>query len=69
MPNPDQAMLIFPLTRKAKAQQHSMSRSASEDISLNMPQQLVGSSSLLKTKHSISTPGMAPFSNNEMVMI
>jgi hypothetical protein len=69
MPNPNQTMLNFPLTRKAKAQQRSMSRSTSDDIPLNMPQQFVSSSSLLSNEHSTSTTGNMRFIHNEMVMI
>jgi len=65
MPTADEPVVNFPLTRKGKAQQRSMS----EDIHLNMPQQFVASSSLLTDKHTISTSGNVSFLNNEMVMI
>lgn len=67
MPNPNQTMLNFPLTRKAKTlQQQSMSRSTSQDIPL---QQFATPTSLLTNKHNISTPENMPFLNNNMVMI
>jgi hypothetical protein len=69
MPTADEPVLNFPLTRKGKAQQRSMSCSISGHIPLNMPQQFVASSSLLTDKHTISTSGNMSFLNNEMVMI
>jgi hypothetical protein len=70
MPNPNQTMLNFPLTRKAKTlQQQSIARSASQDIPLNISQQYATSSSILSNKRSISIPEDMSFLNNEMVMI
>lgn len=63
MPNPNQTLLNYPLTRRAKTQQHSMSISSSQNLS----QQFVNPSSLLSIKHSISTSDDMSFLNNDMV--
>jgi hypothetical protein len=71
LPNPTQTMFNYPLTRKAKAQQHLMNRSASQDVSLNMTSSssFATPSALLSRKHSLSTPEHIPYLNNEMVII
>ncbi|CAF5200555.1 unnamed protein product [Rotaria magnacalcarata] len=70
MPNPTQTMLNFPLTRKARIQQRSTSRSISEDMPLNMPLQFNSTTSSLLTSQQISaTSGDMPFINNDMVII
>jgi hypothetical protein len=70
LPNPTQTMFNYPLTRKAKAQQHLMNRSASQDVSLNMTSSSFATpSALLSRKHSLSTPEHIPYLNNEMVII
>ncbi|CAF1281901.1 unnamed protein product [Rotaria magnacalcarata] len=69
MPNPTQTMLNFPLTRKARIQQRSTSRSISEDMPLNMPLQFNSTTSSLLTSQQISaTSGDMPFINNDMLV-
>ncbi|CAF0902970.1 unnamed protein product [Adineta steineri] len=67
MPNPNQTMLTFPLTRKAKTQR-SASIIGSADMPLNIPQEYSTASSLLTNKHSISTPENMSYLNNDMLM-
>ncbi|CAF3505184.1 unnamed protein product [Rotaria socialis] len=68
MPNPTQTMLNFPLTRKARMQQRSTSRSISEDIPLNMPQQFNSTtSSSLTSQQKSATSGDTSFLNNDML--
>ncbi len=65
LPNPNQTIFNYPYTRKAKIQQ----RSISQDISLNVPQQFVTTSTLLPNQHSRSTPEDMSLLNNDMVKI
>ena len=70
IPNPPQTVLRFPLTRQAKTQQNSMTRSTSRDNTLlNMPQQFATSSTLLPHKQSLSMPADLSYTNNDLVMI
>jgi len=67
MPNPNHTILNYPYTRKAKTQQQqqrSMTRSTSQDIHLNLPQQFATT-----TKHSLSIPGDLPFLTNDVILI
>jgi len=66
MPNPNHTILNYPYTRKAKTQQQqrSMTRSTSQDIHLNLPQQFATT-----TKHSLSMPGDLPFLTNDVRLI
>jgi hypothetical protein len=68
LPNSTQTIMNYPLTRKAKAQQHSMVRSDSEDVSLNMSQSFATPTGLLPPKHSLSAPDHLSFLNTDMVI-
>ncbi len=68
MPNPNQTMLNFPLTRKAKTVPRAMTRSTSQDITLNIPQQHFATpTSLISNKRSMSIPGDVSHLNNDTV--
>ncbi|CAF1443117.1 unnamed protein product, partial [Rotaria sordida] len=68
MPNPTQTMLNYPLTRKAKMQQRVLSRAASQEIPMNIPQQFTNPSSSLTNQQRASTSTDMSYLNNDMIV-
>ncbi|CAF3570841.1 unnamed protein product [Rotaria sp. Silwood1] len=68
MPNPTQTMLNFPLTRKARMQQRSLTRAVSQDIPMTIPQQYSSSVSSLTNQPRASTSADTSFLNNDMIV-